>query len=76
MNGNNLDELINRYENQFAFVNNSKNDEIFKWKAVQQFHSVWFSGKSYPSFAELFKEAKKECSVLIDNPQVAPVYVC
>lgn len=72
MNTNNLHELINRYESNYALFNNKEHDEVFKWKAVQQFHSVWFSDNKPEDFASLFKEAKKECSVLIDNAQVSP----
>ena len=72
MNKKNLHELINRYENNYAFINNTSHNEVFKWKAVQQFHSVWFSNRKFEDFATLFKEAKKECSVLIDNAQVSP----
>lgn len=72
MNINNLHELINRYESNYALYNDSKHDEVFKWKAVQQFHTVWFSENKPADFASLFKEAKKECSVLIDNAQVSP----
>ena len=43
MNTENLHELINRYENNYALVNDSKNDEKFKWGAVRGFRDVWFS---------------------------------
>ena len=72
MNTNNLHELINRYESNYALFNDTEHDEVFKWRAVQQFHSVWFSEEKFDSFASLFKEAKKECSILIDNAQVSP----
>lgn len=41
MNTENLHELINRYENNYALVNDSKNDEKFKWDAVRGFRDVW-----------------------------------
>jgi len=72
MNSDNLHELISRYESNYALFNDTEHDEVFKWRAVQQFHSVWFSEKKFNSFASLFKEAKKECSILIDNAQVSP----
>ena len=72
MNKNNLHELINRYESNYAWINDSEHDEVFKWRAVQQFHSVWFSENKPSDFASLFKEAKKECSIMIDNAQVSP----
>ena len=70
MNTNNLHELINRYESNYALFNDSEHNEVFKWRAVQQFRSVWFSDNKPADFASLFKEAKKECSNMIDNAQV------
>ena len=72
MNTNNLHELINRYESNYALFNDSEHNEVFKWRAVQQFRSVWFSDNKPKDFASLFKEAKKECSNMIDNAQVSP----
>lgn len=72
MNTENLHELIARYESNYARFNDKEHDEVFKWRAVQQFHSVWFSDNKPNDFASLFKEAKKECSILIDNAQVSP----
>lgn len=72
MNKKNLHELINRYENNYALFNNKEHNEVFKWRAVQQFHSVWFSDNRPSDFASLFKEAKKECSIMIDNAHVSP----
>ncbi len=73
MNHANLHELINRYEANYYTVNNKEHDEIFKWRAVKQFNDVWYD-KKYEnlSFSQLFNKAKSECSVLIDNSQVAP----
>jgi len=73
MNSENLHELINRYEQNLLYVNNSTNDEIFKWKAVKCFRDAWFSpeAENLP-FDELFRRAKKESSVLIDNSTVSP----
>lgn len=72
MNENNLQELVNRYESNYALFNNKEHDEIFKWRAVRHFHDTWFSDNKPDDFAALFKEAKKECSILIDNAQVSP----
>ena len=73
MNYDNLHELINRYEENFYLVNNSENDEIFKWRAIRHFRDVLFSPESEKmSFSEMFNLAKKESSVLIDNSQVSP----
>ena len=73
MNNENLHELINRYTADFERINNSTNDEIFKWRAVQHFQNVWFSERSINMpFPALFKEAKRECSVLIDGARTMP----
>lgn len=73
MNTENLHELIDRYEQNYHTVNSAEHNEIFKWKAVKKFHDVWYSDTAATmTFSELFSEAKKECSILIDNSQVAP----
>ena len=73
MNTSNLNTLIQRYEDNFEWINNKENDEIFKWRAVRCFQDVWFSETAEDmTFAEKFKAATKECSVLLDNGQVAP----
>ena len=72
MNEINLRELVDRYESNYALFNDKEHDEVFKWRAVKHFNSVWFSDNKPSDFASLFKEAKKECSVLIDNAQVSP----
>lgn len=73
MNTDNLHKLINRYTDDYYTVNNSEHDEVFKWAAIKQFRDVWFSDKykNIP-FARKFNDAKKECSILIDNKQVSP----
>lgn len=73
MNTENLSTLIQRYEDNFDLINNNKNDEIFKWRAVRCFQDIWFN-PDYEDmdFAGRFKAATKECSVLLDNGQVSP----
>lgn len=73
MNKKNLAKIIQRYSDNFAMVNNKEHDEIFKWKTIKQFRDVWFSenAKNLP-FSEMFKAAKSECSVIIDNGHVSP----
>ena len=69
----NLNTLIQRYEDNFEWINNAEHDEIFKWRAVRCFQDVWFSEEVEDmTFAEKFKAATKECSVLLDNGQVSP----
>lgn len=73
MNKENLHEIIARYEERYAEINNADHNEIFKWKAVECFQREWFSeaNKDIP-FSELFAKAKRESSVLIDNSTVSP----
>ena len=72
MNKEHLRQVIERYTENFDHINDKDHDEIFKWKAIQKFREVWFSDDYDSSFAELFKAAKSECSVLIDNSHVSP----
>ena len=73
MNTENLHRLIDRYEEHFYTLNNSENDEIFKWRAAKQFRNIWFSENAkFMTFSEKFSEAKKEFSVLTDNSYVSP----
>ena len=37
MNTANLNTLIQRYEDNFEWINNAEHDEIFKWRAVRCF---------------------------------------
>ena len=73
MNWENLHELINRYEENIYILNDSINDEKFKWHAVQRFQEAWFSpdAETMP-FAELFHNAIKGSSVLVNNGTVQP----
>ncbi len=74
MNEKNLHALINRYEEDYYdVVNNRDNNEIFKWQAVQQFQKVWFADESRSlPFHEMFREAQKKTSILINNAFVSP----
>ena len=45
MNKENLHELICRYKENYAEINNETNEEIFKWKAVKCFQDAWYSKK-------------------------------
>ena len=40
MNTANLNTLIQRYEDNFEWINNAEHDEIFKWRAVRCFQDV------------------------------------
>lgn len=41
MNKENLHELICRYKENYAEINNETNEEIFKWKAVKCFQDAY-----------------------------------
>lgn len=73
MNFENLHALIDRYEQNIYYLNDSANDEKFKWHAVQRFQDAWFSpnAESLP-FAELFHNAIKGSSILVNNGTVQP----
>lgn len=68
MNTANLNTLIQRYEDNFEWINNAEHDEIFKWRAVRCFQDVWFSEEVEDmTFAEKFKAATKSalcCSIM------------
>ena len=73
MNYENLHKLIDRYEENIYYLNDSHNDEKFKWHAVQRFQDVWFSPEAESlDFSELFYRAIKGSTVLINNSTVQP----
>lgn len=72
MNYENLNTLINRYEENYYMVNNAEHDEKFKWAAVRCFRDAWFAENTGKTFAQLFSEATKESSVLINNSMISP----
>ena len=73
MNYDNLSYIINIYKDDFEHINNPEHDEIFKWRAVKHFQNVWFSEDAHlRPFADLFKDAKKECNVLLDGARISP----
>lgn len=73
MNLENLHRLIDLYEENFYEVNNSKNDESFKWRAAKRFRDVWFSEEAKSmTFSQKFNEAKKLFMNIMDNAYVSP----
>ena len=70
---NNLNKLIEKYNESFDFVNNSEHAEYFKWQAVQCFQREWFSKENEQlTFDKLLKAALSESAVLIDNSTTHP----
>lgn len=73
MNLDNLHKLVNKYEENFYVINNTENDEIFKWRAMKHFRDIWFSPKAKNmAFSEMFNEARKNFYILMDNSYVSP----
>lgn len=73
MNYTNLHHLLDRYEHDILWLNDCERDEKFKWHAVQRFQNEWFAqdAESRP-FTELFTQAIKGSSVLINNSTTQP----
>lgn len=73
MNYENLHKLIDRYEENIYYLNNAECDEKFKWHAVQRFQDAWFApdAQAIP-FHELFHNAIKGSSILVNNGTVQP----
>lgn len=73
MNYENLHKLIDRYEENIYYLNNADCDEKFKWHAVQRFQDAWFApdANTLP-FSELFHNAIKGSSILVNNGTVQP----
>lgn len=73
MNYENLHYLINRYEQDVFWLNDSERDEKFKWYAVQRFRDAWFAPDSKSrQFSELFRDAIKDSSIMINNGTTQP----
>lgn len=73
MNYENLHKLIDRYEENIYYLNDSANDEKFKWHAVQRFQNAWFSPDADKlPFSEMFNHAQKGSAVLVNNSTVQP----
>ena len=72
MNYDNLEKIINRYEENYYMVNDSEHDEKFKWSATRCFRDAWFSDNQGKPFSHLFAEATKGSSVLINNSMISP----
>lgn len=73
MNLENLNKLIDRYEENLELIYNEEHDELFKMRAVQYFRDVWYAPENENfSFAKRFNLAKKGCHILIDNNRNSP----
>lgn len=73
MNYENLHKLIDRYEENIYYLNNAECDEKFKWHAIQRFQDAWFAPDAQViPFHELFQNAIKGSSILVNNGTVQP----
>ena len=73
MNLENLNKLIDRYEDSLEMIYNEEHDELFKMRAVQYFRNVWYAPENENlSFAKRFNLAKKGSYILIDNSRNSP----
>lgn len=73
MNRANLNAILNQYIERFDELNAPMpgNDEGYKWRAESCFKEHWNIDAA--NFPDMFKEAMKETSNLIDNKTVQPI---
>ena len=70
MNTANLKSLLQNYMDNFAVINDDKNEEYYKWEAVKHFKDNWDIDAE--DFAEMFKESVRLTYNLINNHIVQP----
>ena len=73
MNKDNLHALIDRYEENYYYLNGVGPNEKFKYYAVKGFRDIWFSeeARTIP-FSQMFDEATKNSSIMINNRMITP----
>ena len=67
MNRKNLNQIFNSYIQHFEVLNNSQNDESYKWRAIVDFQKVFDLTTPGEAFAEMLKEARNATANLIDS---------
>ena len=74
MNKENLDRLIDRYEDDLdRLYDRESHDELFKWRAMRCWREQWFKpADAFATFADRFTAAKKEFSLFIDGSRMHP----
>lgn len=70
MNNINLNQLLDNYYENYDYINNGGRDEYFKLQAVQCFQKNW--NPDAADFVQMFKDAIKESSTLIDGSTMHP----
>lgn len=71
MNKANLHSIFKKYIDNFEMLNNSTNDETYKWAIAQEFQSFDVDAED---FAEMLARMWKVSDNLIDNSQQLPFY--
>ena len=71
MNKRNLQVIFKKYIDNFETLNNSENDETYKWEIAQAFQKFDVDA---PDFAEMLSQLWKVSSNLIDSSQQLPFY--
>ena len=67
MNRKNLNQIFDSYIQHFEILNDSQNDESYKWRALVDFKKVFDLTVPEDAFAEMLKEARNATANLIDS---------
>lgn len=67
MNRNNLNQIFDAYIQQFELLNDSHNNETYKWSAIIEFQKAFDLSVSDDAFAGMLKEAKDATENIIDS---------
>lgn len=67
MNRKNLNQIFDAYIQQFEVLNDSHNNESYKWNAIVDFQKAFDLSVSDDSFAGMLKEAKDATENIIDS---------
>ena len=67
MNQKNLNQIFDAYIQHFAVLNDSHNNESYKWSAIVDFQKAFDLSVSADGFAGMLKEAKDATENLIDS---------
>lgn len=67
MNRKNLNQIFDAYIEHFEILNDSQNDESYKWRALVDFQKVFDLTVPEAAFAEMLKDARNATANLIDS---------
>ena len=65
----NLQVIIQKYIDNFEYINNEKNDENYKWEVAAQFQSFDLNAENFP---DMLAEMRKLSYNLIDSGHQLP----